>query len=172
MQWTLLIYTVPAEPSRLRAAVWRDLKRLGTVYLRDGVCGLPESKEAAVALRSVVGKITDFGGQATLVEAADLDSATSHALAAQLQEARDFEYQEIGSEARALLFHIQHEGPGRELHRQELRHLASDADKIERWLDQVQARDYLEAGPPVGLQGLLAEIRTLLRSSEAGVAET
>ncbi|MGH6916065.1 MAG: hypothetical protein ACREH3_20425, partial [Geminicoccales bacterium] len=26
MTWLLLIYTVPSEPSRLRAAVWRDLK--------------------------------------------------------------------------------------------------------------------------------------------------
>ena len=49
--WLLLVYTVPAEPSRLRAAVWRDLKKAGAVYLRDGVCVLPERDETLHALR-------------------------------------------------------------------------------------------------------------------------
>lgn len=169
MRWTLLIYIVPSEPSRLRAAVWRDLKRLGTVYLRDGVCGLPESTEAAEVLRSVAGKITQFGGQAILVEAADLEPETSQALVAELRRARDLEYRDIGAEARALLFHMQHEGPGRELHPHELRQLASDANKIERWVEQVAARDYFGAGPPAALQGQLDKIRAAL---QAGAAKT
>ncbi|MGH2561215.1 MAG: Chromate resistance protein ChrB, partial [Thermomicrobiales bacterium] len=40
--WALLIYVLPSHPSRLRAAVWRDVKRAGAVYLRDGACALPE----------------------------------------------------------------------------------------------------------------------------------
>ena len=40
--WLLLIYTVPAEPTRKRAFIWRELKKVGAPYLRDGVCILPE----------------------------------------------------------------------------------------------------------------------------------
>ena len=47
--WLLLIYTVPAEPSRKRAAIWRELKKVGAPYLRDGVCILPERPETREA---------------------------------------------------------------------------------------------------------------------------
>jgi len=33
--WLLLIYRVPSEPSRLRAAVWRRIKSLGAIYLQN-----------------------------------------------------------------------------------------------------------------------------------------
>ena len=42
VQWLVLIYTLPPEPTRKRAFVWRELKKIGAVYLRDGVCLLPE----------------------------------------------------------------------------------------------------------------------------------
>ena len=34
-RWLVLIYTLPAEPTRKRAFVWRELKKLGAVYLRE-----------------------------------------------------------------------------------------------------------------------------------------
>src|SRR5438309_7457883 len=41
VEWLLLIYTLPSQPSRKRAYVWRELKKVGAVYLRDGVAILP-----------------------------------------------------------------------------------------------------------------------------------
>ena len=73
--WLLLIYTVPAEPSRKRAAIWRDVKKVGAVYLRDGVCALPERQETTSAMRAIAARVEEFEGQATLVEAARLDAA-------------------------------------------------------------------------------------------------
>src|SRR5215210_8900163 len=40
--WFVLIYKLPAEPTRLRASVWRKLKAAGAVYLQNGVAALPE----------------------------------------------------------------------------------------------------------------------------------
>src|ERR1700680_960102 len=73
--WLLLIYTVPAEPSRKRAAIWRDIKKVGAIYLRDGVCALPERPETIEAMRAIAARVVEFEGQATLVEAARLDPA-------------------------------------------------------------------------------------------------
>src|SRR5262249_30714465 len=39
--WLLLIYRVPPEPTRLRAAVWRRIKSLGAIYLQNSVAALP-----------------------------------------------------------------------------------------------------------------------------------
>jgi len=68
--WLVLIYTVPAEPSRKRAFIWRELKKVGAVYLRDGVCVLPEGEATAAAFRAIAAKIEEFEGEATLIERA------------------------------------------------------------------------------------------------------
>ncbi|MFF3669336.1 Chromate resistance protein ChrB [Microtetraspora malaysiensis] len=36
-----LVYRVPAMTSRARVAVWRELKRLGALYIQQAVCVLP-----------------------------------------------------------------------------------------------------------------------------------
>ncbi|MFC0860883.1 Chromate resistance protein ChrB [Sphaerimonospora cavernae] len=43
VMWMVLIYRVPSEPTRLRATVWRRLKRLGAVYLQNSAAALPHS---------------------------------------------------------------------------------------------------------------------------------
>jgi DNA-binding transcriptional regulator PaaX len=55
--WTLLIYTIPSQPTRLRAAIWRELKKLGAVYLRDGVCVLPAGEATSGALAAVAARV-------------------------------------------------------------------------------------------------------------------
>ena len=66
-RWLVLIYTVPSEPSRKRAFIWRELKKAGAVYLRDGVCALPERPETLAALSAIAARVEELGGQATLV---------------------------------------------------------------------------------------------------------
>ena len=39
--YLLLIYQVPTQPSAARVAVWRELKRLGALYLQQSVCVMP-----------------------------------------------------------------------------------------------------------------------------------
>ena len=42
LAWRTLIYRVPAEPASKRVSVWRDLKRLGALYLQQCVCIVPD----------------------------------------------------------------------------------------------------------------------------------
>src|SRR5438067_6952667 len=90
--WLLLIYTVPAQPSRKRAFIWRELKKAGAVYLRDGVCALPERPETAAVLSAVAAKVDEFGGEATLIEAANLPLARAERIIKESQDARKQEY--------------------------------------------------------------------------------
>ncbi len=153
--WLLLIYTVPADPSRKRAAIWREIKRVGAVYLRDGVCALPERPETASAMRAIAAKVAEFEGQATLVEAARLDSARADLVVAQARTARAEEYADISHEAERLLAHVARETEHREFTFGELEELESDLGKLKRWTAQVQARDYFGAGADARLLELL-----------------
>jgi len=156
MTWALLIYTVPSEPSRKRAYIWREIKKVGAVYLRDGVCALPERAETTTALQRIAAKVGEFGGEATLVEAAQLDPKREQALTAASQTARTEEYRELARETEGFLAHIRRETKHREFTFAELQELEEDLGKLTRWTDQVRARDYFGDADAEQVAALLA----------------
>ncbi len=148
--WTLLVYTVPSEPSRLRASVWRDLKRAGAVYLRDGVCALPDTPErpdARNALADLAAKVRALGGQATVVTGGRLPRERAGELAAELRAVRAVEYADLRLEAERLLASIHREQGHRELGGRGWAALRADVAKLRGWLAQIVARDYLSGAP-------------------------
>lgn len=153
--WLLLIYTVPAEPSRKRAYIWREVKRVGALYLRDGVCILPERPETLATLTAIAAKVEEFEGQATLARSARLEASRTAAVITQFETSRSAEYAEIAGEAERLLQHVAQETEHRDFSYTELEELESDLAKIKRWTDQVRARDYFDAGPGQPLMDLL-----------------
>jgi Protein ChrB, N-terminal len=153
--WLLLIYTVPAQPSRKRATVWREIKKLGAVYLRDGVCVLPQQPDTVSSLRSLSSRIEEMDGQACLVENAQLDAKRVEVLETEFRAARAEEYAEIGREAEQLLAHIARETEHREFTYAELEELEQDLGKLKRWTEQVHARDYFAESSYSDIQRLL-----------------
>ena len=153
--WVLLIYTVPAEPTRKRAAIWRDIKKIGAVYLRDGVAVLPERPATITAMRAIAARVAEFEGQATLVDGARLDAARADWVVTQSRTARTAEYADVAREAELLLAHIGRETEHREFTFGELEELAADLGKLKRWIEQARARDYFGDGPAGRLVDLL-----------------
>jgi hypothetical protein len=171
--WLLLIYTVPAEPSRKRAAIWRDIKKIGAIYLRDGVCVLPEKTETAAAVRAIAARVDEFEGQATVIEGARLDTERVEWIVDQSRSARAAEYADIARDAGQLLDHIARETEHRDFTFGELEELEADLGKLKRWLEQVSARDHFGAGPDPALIDVLARgERDLAVFLDATAAET
>lgn len=160
--WLLLIYTVPSEPSRLRATVWRELKKVGAVYLRDGVGVLPARPETTESFRAIAARIADFGGQATLVEDAKLDPARTRAIVDQANAARAEEYAEVGRDTEAFLAHVEREREHREFTFAEVEELEADLGKLRRWIDQIRARDYFGTGGAAAVDAVLTRGETAL----------
>jgi hypothetical protein len=160
--WLLLIYTVPAQPSRKRATVWRQIKKLGAVYLRDGVCVLPDQPDTLMNLRALASRIEEMDGEACMVEGAQLDEARVNALKAQFGAARSQEYAEISCEARQLLAHVARESEHREFTYAELEELEQDLSKLKRWTDQVRGRDYFNESSHDSVQKLLEQCERAL----------
>ncbi len=142
MRWILLIYTVPSEPSRKRAFIWREIKKIGAIYLRDGVCALPEREETVATLHAIAAKVEEFDGQATLVRSAHLDDARAEAIRSQSRSDRATEYGEIAREAEWFLDHVRRETEHRDFTFAELTELEQDLHKLTRWTNQVRTRDY------------------------------
>ena len=158
--WLLLIYTVPAQPSRKRAAVWRDVKKAGAVYLRDGVCALPERPIHLAAFEDIAAKIVQLGGKATLVRSAQLDDARAEAIIAESAAARAAEYDDVLREASRFQAHLQREREHREFTFAEVQELEADLGKLQRWASQIKDRDF------AGL-AITAEVDEALDACEA-----
>src|SRR5579884_2159976 len=93
--WLLLIYVVPSQPSRKRAYVWRELKRLGGVYLRDGVAILPRRPDLEERLQVVADRIVEFEGSADLVLSPRFAADRDEALIERFRDDRLEEYREL-----------------------------------------------------------------------------
>ena len=61
MTWILLTYKVPPEPAARRVALWRKLKSMGAVYLQNGVCLLPETREHMRQLKMLENDAAEMG---------------------------------------------------------------------------------------------------------------
>src|SRR5260370_15430143 len=66
--WHLLIYRMPAEPASKRVSVWRDMHRLGALYLQQCVCILPTMEGPNSELRTITSKITTLAVEFTLID--------------------------------------------------------------------------------------------------------
>lgn len=66
-EWLLLIVSLPTSSATARMRIWRTLKALGCVALRDGAYLMPAAPAHEEALQRLAGECTDEGGSAWLM---------------------------------------------------------------------------------------------------------
>jgi hypothetical protein len=169
VQWLVLIYTLPPEPTRKRAFIWRELKKAGAIYLRDGVCVLPDRPETRLAMQALVDRVRAFDGQATLVETGRMDELTAQAVVRQAQAARGAEYAALCESASQFLDHVRRELRHRDFSASEAETLMEDLRKLRRWFEQIRGRDYFASEAAVEAQAALTGCEATLRDMRVEV---
>jgi DNA-binding transcriptional regulator PaaX len=137
--WLLLVYRVPPEPTRLRAAVWRRIKSLGAIYLQSSAAALPASSGAERALRKLRREIIEMSGTAALLSCRVL--AGEPEVRAAFQAARDDEYEEIVDRCEDFLAQVQKEYDAHHFTYAELEENEVDLVKLRNWLARIRGRD-------------------------------
>jgi DNA-binding transcriptional regulator PaaX len=160
--WLVLIYRVPSEPSRLRAAVWRRLKRLGAIYLQNSAAALPASVAAERALRRLRSEILDMSGTAALLSASVL--AGEQEVRAAFQAARDDEYEEIVDKCEDFMAEVKKEYTASHFTYAELEENEVDLVKLKTWLDRVRQRDAFGAAGRQAAEKWVADCEQALES--------
>ncbi len=140
-EWLVLIYKVPSEPTRLRAAVWRRLKGLGSIYLQNSAAALPAGTSAERALRRLRHEIVEMGGSAVLFRSPLLAGGAD--VAAAFRAARDDEYEEIVDKCQDFQAGIEKEFTAEHFSFAELEENEVDHTKLVTWLAKVRERDVL-----------------------------
>jgi archaellum component FlaC len=140
LTWLVLVYRVPTEPTRLRAAVWRRLRNLGAIYLQNSVAALPADAKAERALRALRNEIIEgMGGRAQLLSSTALVGESD--LVAEFNAARDDEYEEILDKCRDFHAEIDKETTVEHFTYGELEEIEADLEKLQRWYEKVKERD-------------------------------
>jgi DNA-binding transcriptional regulator PaaX len=78
VSWRVITYRLPAEPSRHRVAVWRELRRLGAVALQQGTWAVPDREPFEADLSQVIEEIKAEGGQPVVLAVADEEESAAH----------------------------------------------------------------------------------------------
>ena len=74
MDWMVLLFRVPAEPSRHRVAVWRELRRTGAVSLGQSAWLAP----AAPAFADGIGRAVELVRAAGAAWLGEAEAMTEH----------------------------------------------------------------------------------------------
>ena len=64
IEWVLLAYRLPREPSAPRVMVWRKLRRLGVAQILDGLVALPADARTREQLEWLAEEVLEAGGEA------------------------------------------------------------------------------------------------------------
>jgi hypothetical protein len=99
MEWLLLAYRMPREPSTPRIAVWRKLARLGVAKVGDGLVALPADARLRERLEWIADEVGEAGGEATLWVSRLTSAAQERALAQKMADAIAAEYRALAASA-------------------------------------------------------------------------
>jgi hypothetical protein len=143
--WLLLIYKVPAEPSKKRLALWRKLKGLGVVYLQNGVCLLPKSDDHQRQFKIVQNEIGEMDGESFLLDSTGFDARQQELIVRRFNEDRNAEYQEFLGRCTDYLAEIERESAAQNFTYAELQENDEDLKKLKNWLEKIGKLDFYGA---------------------------
>jgi len=162
MEWLLFTYWLPAEPSRKRVFVWRQLKKIGALSVEGAGWLVPHTEPLWTKMTDIMHIVEEMGGTTNLYIATHFSEAQEQRTIARFQQEREREYAEIIKECHKTLRHIERERQERQFNFEEVEELEGDLGKINRWFSEAKERDFGEAAGRKEVEGLISEIEANL----------
>jgi hypothetical protein len=101
VEWVLLAYRIPREPSTPRITVWRKLRRLGVAQIVDSLVALPLDARTKEQMEWLADEVIEAGGEATIWLGQLGTARTERNLAERMADAIAVEYRAVADAARA-----------------------------------------------------------------------
>jgi len=164
-EW-LLVSISTGKDATLRVYVWRQLHRLGAVYLHKSVCVLPNRPEVRTALQPILLRIQAHGGTARRMTIR-VEEPDQEALVAEQRSERDDEYREVVERVPQFLSEITMETARGRATYTEVEESEADLERFEKWLAAITARDYFHAAGGAVARASVQQCRDALAAFEA-----
>lgn len=142
--WIVINYTLPREPSRVRVAVWRKLKKIGAVNIQQSMWILPQNDENYQALCEVRDEVLQNSGEAFVMKSW-MEEAGDAVVTARFNDARDEEYREFLEQCGDFAHEIEKETIKRNFTFAEVEENEEDLKKLNEWIQKIRTRDFFGA---------------------------
>jgi hypothetical protein len=165
--WLLLIHQLPAKPAYLRVKVWRRLQGLGAVAVKNAVHALPMNEETQEDFEWLLREIVEGGGEAFVCEARLLDGLSDEEVRSLFERARDADYEEVATAARALAKSLRPNAKS-----EAIAELRTQVARLRKRLAEVVAIDFFGAIGRETAEGLLRGLEARLNEDKAVTDKT
>ncbi len=145
MRWTVLIVRLPADPSRHRVAVWRELRRTGALMLGQGVWAVPTTPAFTAGLDRAIRLAERGDGEIVLLDAVGRDEVNTARLEALFTAAREAEWAEFVAECGKYEAELDKEVRTQKFTLAELDEEEQSLERLRRWYRDIKLRDLFGA---------------------------
>jgi hypothetical protein len=102
MEWITFSYSLSAQSSSSRVAIWRQLKRTGAISPAGGIYVLPLREECLETLMWLAQQVHQAGGEALVMHVAQFEGLTDPQVITLFQQVRQAEYAALDEETDQL----------------------------------------------------------------------
>ncbi|MGW5052625.1 Chromate resistance protein ChrB [Actinokineospora sp. NPDC004072] len=145
VRWLILVIKVPAEPSRHRVAVWRELRKVGALSLGQGSWAVPEVPVFAEGVRRALELVEAAGGQGLVFQASGRSERDAAGVRELFTAARSADWAEFLSECDKFEQEIAKEVRTAKYTLAELEEEEQSLERLRRWHRDLTARDVFGA---------------------------
>lgn len=171
-RFVLLVYRVPAKPTAARVAIWRQLKKIGAIYLQQSICVFPDFAPIRKELAPILERISGGKGEYHLLPLRALDANESTKLIQQFQEQTSNHYMEIIENCEVnFTKEIEFETFRRNFTYEEAEEIRAEFEKICAWYERVVKRDWFGAPNQPKAKEWLDRCEAMLEEFEGKVFE-
>jgi len=160
-RWLLLIHQLPTKPAYARVKIWRRLKGLGAVTVKNSVYALPSNVETREDFAWLIKEIAELGGEGFVCEATLVDGLDDGEVRALFGAARDEDYAEVAAAARELAARCSSSSRAE---------LAGPVARLRKQLDEIIAIDFFGADGREPTEGLVSGLQAELQREEEAMS--
>lgn len=172
MRFVMLVYRMQTKPTSARVAVWRQLKKMGAVYLQQSVCVFPDTSGVRRQLQPILARLNSSGGTYHLLPLGRLSADEREKLIAEFRDQTAKHFQEIIENCEInFQKEIEFETFRRNFTYEEAEEIRNEFDKIVSWFERVRERDWFSAPNGSEALGWLGRCEKLLEEFEERVFE-
>jgi hypothetical protein len=169
-RFLVLVYRMQQKPTANRVAVWRQLKKIGGVYLQQSVTAFPQNARVARDIKPLLARIEETGGDFHLLPLRKLPPDEEAKLVSLFLQQSARHYQEIVENCEVnFTKEIDFETFRRNFSYEEAEEIRAEYEKIVAWFHRVSDRDWFGAPNQGQATEWLERCRQLLEGFEAKV---
>ncbi|MFE4703501.1 Chromate resistance protein ChrB [Streptomyces sp. NPDC056738] len=144
-RWLVLVIKLPAEPSRHRVAVWRELRRIGALSLGQGIWAVPEVPVFADGVARALELTEQAGSQAVTLNASGRGPEDAARFQALFTAARSEDWTEFLADCGKFEDELAKEIRIAKFTLAELEEEEQSLERLRRWHRDLTARDVFGA---------------------------